>query len=71
MTNDELKTLLSERPTVPLWPVTGKALGLGRGATYSAASKGDIETIQIGKKKPVPSLVQAPSENLIHRRWFG
>lgn len=33
---------------MPLWPDTGQLLGLGRGATYLAAQRGDIETIRIG-----------------------
>jgi hypothetical protein len=29
-------------PTVDLWPTAGKALGLGRSATYAAATRGEI-----------------------------
>lgn len=43
-----------ECPTVPLWPTTGQALGLGRGATYAAAVRGDIPgLICIGRKRRV------------------
>jgi len=40
---------------LPLWPQTGKMLNLSRGATYAAATKGDIKTIQLGRLKRVPS----------------
>jgi hypothetical protein len=39
------------RPTVPLWPTGGRALGLGRSATYEAAARGEIPgLIRIGHK---------------------
>jgi hypothetical protein len=41
--------------TVPLWPTTGHALGIGRNATYEGARTGEIETIAIGRKRPVPT----------------
>jgi hypothetical protein len=34
--------------TIPLWPDTGKLLGISRGATYLAAARGDIPTVRIG-----------------------
>jgi len=43
------------RPTIPLWPDTGRALGLGRGSTYAAADRGEIPTIRIGRKLVVPT----------------
>ena len=43
-----------ERLTQPLWPDTGKQLGLGRNATYDAAARGEIPgLITIGRKKLV------------------
>ncbi|WP_220793063.1 helix-turn-helix domain-containing protein [Nocardioides stalactiti] len=47
-------------PTRVLWPDTGRALGLGRSATYAAASAGEIPTIRIGRKilVPVPALLR-------------
>lgn len=40
-----------ECPTVPLWPDAGRALGLGRSATYDAAERGEIPgLIRIGRK---------------------
>ena len=38
------------RPVVPVWPTAGRALGLGRSATYDAAERGDIPTIRIGRR---------------------
>lgn len=47
-----------EQPTVPLWPDAGQAIGLGRGATYAAAARGDIPTIPTGgRKQRVPTAV--------------
>ena len=31
-----------ERPTIPLWPDAGHALGMQRSATYAAAARGEI-----------------------------
>jgi hypothetical protein len=42
-------------PTVPLWPTTGKALGLGRSATYAAARRGEIPVIRLGGRVVVPT----------------
>jgi hypothetical protein len=43
---DQIERLLNENVVLPLWPETGKiVLGLSRGATYSAAAKGQIKTI--------------------------
>ena len=44
-----------EQPTVPLWPTTGQALGLGRSATYAAAERGEIPTIRLGGRIIVPT----------------
>jgi hypothetical protein len=38
----------------PLWPDTGKALGLSRNATYDAANRGEIPTVVFGRLKKVP-----------------
>ena len=38
-------------PTVPLWPTAGRALGLGRTATYAAARDGSIPTIKLGPRR--------------------
>ena len=40
---------------LPLWPDSGTILRLSRNATYAAAARGDIKTIQLGRLKRVPS----------------
>lgn len=44
-----------ERPTIPLWPDTGRALGLSRSATYDSASRGEIPVIRFGRRVVVPT----------------
>lgn len=44
-----------ERPTLPLWPDTGKILSLGRSATYEAAKRHEIPTIAFGRRLVVPT----------------
>ncbi len=39
---------------IPLWPDTGKLLGIGRGLTYEMAKQGKIPTIELGKRLVVP-----------------
>ena len=51
----EIRRALNENLAVPLWPTAGRALDLKRGATYAAAARGDIRTIQLGRLKRVPS----------------
>jgi hypothetical protein len=41
--------------TVPVWPIAGRALGLGRDATYRAARNGELPTIRIGGALRVPT----------------
>lgn len=36
-------------------PLAGKILGLSRAASYDAAKRGDIPTIQIGRRLVVPT----------------
>jgi len=52
---DAIRRALDENLAVPLWPTAGRAPDLKRGATYAAATKGDIKTIQLGRLKRVPS----------------
>ena len=52
---NEVKELLDSRVLLPLWPETGNILGLCRNATYDAAARGDIKTVQFGRLKRVPS----------------
>jgi hypothetical protein len=51
----DIEKKLRENVVLPLWPDTGRALRLGRNSTYSAAEKGDIETISFGRLKRVPT----------------
>ena len=45
----------SEHPYVSSVPDAGRTyFNLGRGASYEAARRGDIPTIRIGRKLPVP-----------------
>jgi excisionase family DNA binding protein len=44
-----------ERPTVPVWPDAGWALGTSRGATYDAVARGEIPSIRIGRRVVVPT----------------
>ena len=46
----DLADLLTSNTSVPLWPTAGKAVGLGRNATYEAAKRGEIPT---GRRIPV------------------
>jgi len=43
-----------ERMTVPVWPDAGKALGLGRNATYDAVARGEIPVLRFGRRIVVP-----------------
>jgi hypothetical protein len=52
---DELQKKLADKAVLPLWPDAGELFGLSRGATYEAAARGDIRTIQIGRLKKVPT----------------
>jgi hypothetical protein len=54
MTPDDVRELCTESPTVPLWPVVAKALGLGRTSAYQLAQAGKIPTV-VGHRKRVPS----------------
>jgi hypothetical protein len=51
----EIRKLLNDNVSLPLWPETGKVLGLRRGATYAAARSGEIKTIRFGRLLKVPT----------------
>jgi hypothetical protein len=51
----EVRKLLDGSAVLPLWPEVGSILGLSRGATYDAAAKGDIRTVDMGRLKKVPT----------------
>ena len=48
-----LQEILS-KPTTTV-PLAGKALGLSRNGSYEAALRGEIEVIEFGRKKVVPT----------------
>jgi len=52
---DDIRRLLTENAVLPLWPHSGTILRLSRNATYAAAARGDIKTIQLGRLKRVPT----------------
>jgi hypothetical protein len=52
---DEIRKLLNENAVLPLWPQTGRVLGLRRGATYAAAQSGEIRTVRFGRLLKVPT----------------
>lgn len=47
-------TKILERPTASV-PDTGRALGLSRNAAYDAAKRGEIHTLEFGRRKRVPT----------------
>jgi hypothetical protein len=53
---NEIRKLLDDNLTVQLWPTTGKALNLTRGATYTAARAGEIKTLRFGRLLRVPTV---------------
>lgn len=50
MTIDELRT----KATISLYPETTELLGISKNSGYSAATRGDIETLRIGGRIVVP-----------------
>ncbi len=44
-----------DRPTLPVWPDTGRILGLSKVSTYEAVHRGDIPVIRIGRRMLVPT----------------
>jgi excisionase family DNA binding protein len=44
-----------QRPTLNLWPETGRILGLSKSAVYDAAHTGEIPTIRVGRRILVPT----------------
>ena len=55
------------RATVPV-PAWGRlAYGLGRSASYAAASRGEIEVVRVGHKLAVPVAREARKLGLQHR----
>jgi hypothetical protein len=46
---------LRDNLTLPLYPDTAEILHLGRNSAYSAAARGEIETLQFGRLLRVPT----------------
>jgi hypothetical protein len=46
---EEIIEEIRHKPTVKLWPHAGRAMGSGRGATYAAAARNEIDVIRIGR----------------------
>lgn len=46
---------LRDNLTLFLYPDTAEILGLGRNSAYSAAERGEIETLRFGRLKRVPT----------------
>jgi hypothetical protein len=51
--NEEVRKLLSE--VAISIPDAGRVLNLGKNKAYEAAKRGEIETIEFGKRKIVPT----------------
>ncbi len=47
--------LPQDRATLPVWPDTGRILGLSKASTYEAVRRGDIPVIRIGRRLLVPT----------------
>jgi hypothetical protein len=46
---EEILEEIRRKPTVKVWPHAGRALGFGKGATYAAAARNEIDVIRIGR----------------------
>jgi hypothetical protein len=55
MDDRKIRREIMTKLTVPLWPTAGRALGLGRNLTFEGARTGEIETIAVGRRRPVPT----------------
>jgi hypothetical protein len=56
LTWKEIIDAILTRPTVEVWPFAGPPLGYrSKSASYDAARKGLIRTIEMGRKRPVPT----------------
>jgi len=56
MEKDQIRKEILTKLAVPVWPVAGQALGLGKHAARTAAARGDIPTLPWrGKQPPVPT----------------
>ena len=55
MDDKKIRREIMTKLTVPLWPTTGQALGLSRTSTFEAARAGEIKTVPLGRRRPVPT----------------
>jgi len=56
LTWKEIIDAILTRPTVEVWPFAGPPLGYrSKSASYDAARKGLIRTLEMGRKRPVPT----------------
>jgi len=55
ITPEEILHDIKTRPAVPLYPHAAWAYGLSRGGAYGAAKRGEIQTLEFGRKKPAPT----------------
>jgi excisionase family DNA binding protein len=44
-----------ERPTLNVWPETGRLLGLSKAATYAAVQSGELPAIRVGRRLLIPT----------------
>jgi hypothetical protein len=55
MDDTEIERQIREKLSVPLWPVAARALNIKRWAAYQAAEAGEIPTLDVSRKKTVPT----------------
>jgi hypothetical protein len=51
----DVRKLLTDNAVLPLWPETGRLLGLSRSSVYKGAEDGSIKTVSFGRLKKVPT----------------
>ena len=56
MPRQELQQFLQSRPTITLWPFTGRALGTSKSLTYRLAAAGSIKVLRLGHNYRVSSV---------------
>jgi hypothetical protein len=55
MDDYEIRQEILTKLTVKLWPVAGRALGLGKSSSYEGVKSGAIPTIGVNGKHMVPT----------------
>jgi hypothetical protein len=51
ITVDEALVEVATKPVVDLWPTVAVLLNLGRDGVYDAANRGEIELLELGRRK--------------------